>query len=359
MTTDARPPDPPGYYLGDCLGRGTVGPVYRGSQVSTGQPVAVKVLEDASMGGRAQLESTLDGLQHPHLVPMLDADLTAVPPYLVMSLMQGSFATYREQMKRGEVIPERLLLSWLKQLGSALEYLHARGSVHCRLQPRNILLDLEGGARLADAGQGVALAGGLGTWFCMPPEQLESGVPVPGWDVYGLGACFYFLLSGSYPRDHGFSPDPTTYAEVIRRTPLVPVRRHARYLSPRLARALDGCLHHDPTRRFGSIPELLRALRPKSTTGALAWRWAREPAQRGSWRPSWHVARHVVRELGGPALVLGFLLLLLPLAARSSLEVAQVILLLGFLTSRSRLLPRKRGWWALGLAALAFARNLL
>lgn len=368
--SDVRPPDPPGYQLGASLGRGAAGPVYRGTQLSTGQAVAVKLLEHASPQGRAELDRTLEGLQHPHLVTMLDADLAASPAYLVMPLMQGSFVTYRQQLSAKERIPERLLLVWFKQLGSALEYLHGRGVVHGRLHPGNVLLDGEGGARLADAGQGPA----LGTSSASEPPD----------DLYGLGASFLFLLTGQQPAGKVRLP---------------------RYLSPSLAGALQGCL----ARRWQNAGELLAALKPRTGLGldALVWRWARQPSQRPA-EPSqllrWLLAmiaavvcaaalhvvlplalalvlalplvpllarpgatRHLLRELWGPATLVIFLLLTLTSlysalaedAGKPGVFGAQGLLLAAFLSSPSRLLPRRRGKWAAALVALAVVRTLL
>jgi len=384
--SDVRPPDPPGYQLGFSLGRGAAGPVYRGTQLSTGQAVAVKLLEHATPQGRGELDRMLEGLQHPHLVNLLDADLAAAPAYVVMPLMQGSFVTYREQLSPKDRIPERLLLVWLKQLGAGLEYLHGRGHVHCRLHPRNILLDGEGGARLADAGQGLALAGGRGADGCMPPEQAVGGPPSPAWDIYGLGASFHYLLTGRYP--HG-----------------TPVRKLARHISPALARTIDGCLHRDPARRWQSVPDLLAAMKPRAGLGvdALVWRWARQPSSRPS-EPSqvlrWLLSmlagvalaaglraflplplalalalpavpmlarpgatRHLVRELWGPLTMVGFVLLTLtPLYTALAEDVGlpavyltQALLLAAFLSSPSRLLPGQRRKWAGALVVLAVA----
>ena len=113
----------------------------------------------------------------------------------------GSLAA---RLEKGPIpLPEALAL--FKNIVRTLAYVHAHGVRHCDLKPANILLDSLGQPLVADFGQAHLsddAAPALGTFFYMAPEQadLDHKIPDTRWDVYGLGALFYAMLTGQPPR---------------------------------------------------------------------------------------------------------------------------------------------------------------
>lgn len=102
----------------------------------------------------------------------------------------------------GEVIAvaERLL--------EALAFLHERQTIHRSVKPSNLLLDEEGGVRLADLGlvrplsddAGITrTAMTVGTPGSMSPEQVRGGELTPASDLYSLGITPFQLLTGTVP----------------------------------------------------------------------------------------------------------------------------------------------------------------
>lgn len=194
-------PEIPGYQLGDRLGRGAFGEAYRATQVSTGQEVAVKVLLSVSDSFREEVERLSRVSDHPHIVTLVDAQLRHDPPYLVTPLLFGSLVD-EVPTNPGGVDVEKVC-AWFRQLAQALDYIHRRGILHCDVKPANVLIDREGNARLTDFGQAALKEqseGHLGSFWFMPRQQAEGGLPEVRWDLYALGATIYNLLTGVLPR---------------------------------------------------------------------------------------------------------------------------------------------------------------
>ena len=83
-------PEIPGYDLEAVLGTGAFGQVYRGTQKSTGQTVAVKVLFAVSEGLREEIKRLSQVADHPNVVTLVDANLDHDPPFLVTPFLPGS-----------------------------------------------------------------------------------------------------------------------------------------------------------------------------------------------------------------------------------------------------------------------------
>src|SRR5260370_7528282 len=117
---------------------------------------------------------------------------------------QGSLA---RRLEKGP-LPVAEALEIFRQLAEALAYVHAKGVRHCDLKPGNILLNARRRVLIADFGQAhlsTEASPALGTFFYMAPEQadLSRQIPDTRWDVYGLGAILYAMLTGHPPRESG------------------------------------------------------------------------------------------------------------------------------------------------------------
>jgi len=282
------------YMLGDECGQGGTSKVIAGTEVATGRPVAVKVLdrapgEDAFFATNFENEiRILRALAHPHVMPVLDAGLTdAGQAYLVMPLMQGGDLWHvLEAIKAGH---ERILAFWTRrrqrraflQLASAVRHAHRHGIIHRDLKPSNVLFDRHGHVRLSDWG----LAGppgsltfapegshrGLvgdsshavgGTAGYMSPEHVggvgrDIGIRS---DIWSLGAILYELLT-LHPVVNGQTEDEKMVS--TRRGALLDLRVHARLgeIPKALAQVVIRALAHDATDRYATVDDFAAALR--------------------------------------------------------------------------------------------------
>ncbi len=292
-------PELTGYELNYLLGRGSFGEVWAGSQKSTGQSVAVKFFLAGDLSYiRRELDRLREVSRHSAVVGLLDADLDHQPPYFVMPLLVSSLA---EAEAPGPAQAAR----WMGQLAAGLRHSHEKGLLHCDLKPSNAMLDESGMARLVDFGQSRQKGEGVVAWGTlgyMAPEQAAPGnqsSPSVAWDVYGLGATIYRLLTGFCPywseaelKELSSLPLTTRlrrYRQQIQIAPLIPLRKVNPKIDDDLADLVQACLAYDPSRRPSGAAAVLEDLerrrqgypllcrRPWSW-GYLASKWARRPA---------------------------------------------------------------------------------
>ncbi|MGZ4443958.1 MAG: serine/threonine-protein kinase [Nocardioidaceae bacterium] len=192
------------YALKEVIGRGGMADVYRAEDQLLEREIAVKVMRPSADSNQERFQSemrTLAGLDHPHLVTVLDAGFSEQGPYLVMELVEGtSLARHR-----GEQMDPEMVASLGRDLADALAYVHRRGIVHRDIKPGNILLDPTGRVRLtdfgisrvlADAARHTATGTTIGTAAYLAPEQVRGDPVSPAADIYALGLVLLEALTG-------------------------------------------------------------------------------------------------------------------------------------------------------------------
>jgi serine/threonine protein kinase len=198
--------------LGDVLGVGAVGTVYRVVHVQTGQAAALKILLPQVSGEEniarrfAREIEILERLSHPNIVAFYGSGRHEGRLYYVMELVDGG--TLRSLLRRHGPLAwqDAVEIGW--QVCSALQHLHNNGIVHRDLKPSNLFFMKDATVKLGDFG--VALdtaradltATGLtvGTYLYMPPEQIRAERETsPKSDLYALGCLLYEMLTGRPP----------------------------------------------------------------------------------------------------------------------------------------------------------------
>lgn len=297
-----------GYVLTEFLGQGAYAQVWKAWQERTGKWVAVKVYTQQSGVNWLLLQREVERLtrldKHPYVVSVLDADLTAQPPYYVTDLLeQGSLERY---VNPKDPAPVGQAIEWMRQIAEAMEYVHGKGTLHCDLKPGNVLLDEQGHARVADFGQARILSdagAALGTLFYMPPEQArlpgEGVQPDVKWDIYGLGATTYAILTGRAPYQESLRERMETsanlterlkvYREMGQAAPPARVRDvRGKEIDPDLEAILGRCLETDPARRYGAMNAVLSDLRARDQNRPVS-----PLAHRRGYRAKKYVTRHL------------------------------------------------------------------
>ena len=257
-----------GYELGERIGSGGFGVVYRAVQPVVEREVAVKIIlpefaNDPEFIRRFESEARLVArLEHPHIVPLYDYWREPDAAYLVMRLLRGG--SLRELLQPGPLAPDACL-HMLDQIGVALHAAHRFGVIHRDLKPANILLDEDHNAYLADFGIAKNLgspelddqtqAGALlGSPAYASPEQIRSEGVRPQSDIYCLGVLVFEMLTGRTPY-HG--PTPIDYITQHLTQPLPPVQS----ANPALPAGLDGVLQRatakEPARRYPDVLSML------------------------------------------------------------------------------------------------------
>lgn len=200
------------FELGDRLGVGGMGIVYRAVYTKTGTPVAIKVLspdlsDDAQLQARFEREiAILKKLQHPNIVKYYGGGKFGAQRFYAMELVQGG--ALERLLKEKRQLPWEQVVEFGMQIAKALEHAHAAGVVHRDLKPANLLLTPEGTLKLTDFGiardtQATALTAAgrtVGTYAYMAPEQIRGKPPVDRkTDLYALGCVLFEMLAGETP----------------------------------------------------------------------------------------------------------------------------------------------------------------
>jgi serine/threonine protein kinase, bacterial len=201
------------FVLGDLLGRGGMGIVYRAREVSLDRDVALKVLAfdpilNPDAYARFEREAKLAArLDHPHIVPIFSVGQRAGVAFYTMRLVKGG--SVEQLVTPGTGLEFDRALSILRDVAAALDYAHANGVVHRDIKPANILIGDSGHAMVADfgiarafggdAGATATATGVVGSPAYMSPEQWR-GEKVDGRaDQYALGVLAFELLTGRRP----------------------------------------------------------------------------------------------------------------------------------------------------------------
>jgi eukaryotic-like serine/threonine-protein kinase len=256
------------------LGRGGMATVYLARDRRHARLVAVKVLRPelaAMLGGDRFLQEIriTAGLQHPHILPLLDSGISAAPEFLyyVMPYVEGE--SLRARLERERQLPLEEAVRYAGEVADALGYAHARGIVHRDIKPENILLS-SGHAVIADFGiaRAVSEAGAgrftqpglaVGTPAYMSPEQAAGEQEIDGRsDLYSLGSVLYEMLAGRPPFQ-----GPTAQALLARlftETP-APLRTLRDAVPTAVEQAVKRALAREPGARFATGGEMAGALR--------------------------------------------------------------------------------------------------
>ena len=192
-------------------------------------------------------------MSHPHLVPVLAAQLNEPPYYLAMPLLEGR--SLAEQLAaRGQL--ELPLAFWIaRQIAEALAALHQAGWSHGDVKPSNIVVSPHGHATLidlafarhADEKQSITERPLVGTIHYIAPEVLFSalGGDTPS-DIYSLGVTLFEMLTGRLPFD---SDEIAELANQHRQELPGNLRVAVPHLPTRAARLAQQMLAKEPLRR--------------------------------------------------------------------------------------------------------------
>ncbi|KAJ2403970.1 Protein kinase of the Mitotic Exit Network [Coemansia sp. RSA 2526] len=198
------------YQLGNCIGRGQFGSVYRALDLETGEMVAVKQISLAgqdtdNLDDVMQEVELLKSLSNPRIVRYYGFVKTDAHLNLVMEFVEnGSLSA---TLKSFGAFPERLVLAYAVKIIEGLMYLHARDVVHCDLKACNILTTKNGNTKLTDFGVSLNLklrrpddaSVVAGTPYWMAPEIIQLEGACTASDIWSLGCTVIELLTGKPP----------------------------------------------------------------------------------------------------------------------------------------------------------------
>ncbi|KAJ1978346.1 Protein kinase of the Mitotic Exit Network [Dimargaris xerosporica] len=286
------------YQLGDCIGKGAFGTVYRGLNLENGQVVAVKQIplrsvprasaHPAAAGAPADATlhrapdsssqslssclaeiTLLKKLQHNNIVQYLG--FVQTNEYLYQILEYCENGSLRSIYKRFGKFPENLIAVYLRQVLLGLNYLHNQGIIHRDIKGANVLTTKTGQVKLADFGistlmgeetsvltavSTLSLAShaakasdkserhqSVGSPYWMAPEVIELSGATTASDIWSLGCTIIELLQAEPPYGQ-LSTMAALFRMVQDDHPPWPAT-----ISPRVAHFLRQCFHKQPHQR--------------------------------------------------------------------------------------------------------------
>ncbi len=148
------------YRLERELGRGGMATVYLAEDLKHHRKVAIKVLRPelaAVIGAERFVREirTVAGLQHPHILGLIDSGEVQGTAYYVMPFVEGE--SLRDRLVREKQLPIPDAVRIASEVASALDYAHRHGVIHRDIKPENILLH-DGQALVADFGIALAVS---------------------------------------------------------------------------------------------------------------------------------------------------------------------------------------------------------
>ncbi len=195
------------------LGQGSMGSVFRGTDLRGGGPVAIKILapehcRKPRVLARFEREAEkMTALRHPNLVRFLGHGRRGALPYTVMEYLDG--LTLGGLLAReGGALPLAEVLALVRPLSAGLTFLHEHGLVHRDVKPQNVIVGSGGRVTLLDLGvvrdqakPGLTRPGAMvGTPYYMSPEQILGAEDIDQrTDVYAVAAMTFELLTGHPP----------------------------------------------------------------------------------------------------------------------------------------------------------------
>jgi serine/threonine-protein kinase len=300
------------YRLGELLGRGGMGEVYKATHTMLARAAAIKLIRPEALGAGnsdgAQLAvrrftreaEAAANLRSPHTVEVYDFGVTDDQTlYFVMEMLEGM--DLETLIRQNGPLPAARVIHLMRQVCESLGEAHAKGLVHRDIKPANIHVGQVGleydFVKVLDFGlvkevkrpnatdtrltvEGMT----VGTPTYMAPELALDEAFDGRADLYALGCVTYFLLTGQVV----FESDNVMRLMVrhIEEKPVPPSRRTDRQIPPLLDDIVLACLAKDPAARPPSAAVVSRALaaaeadiEPWTQEQAAAWWRARGRAE--------------------------------------------------------------------------------
>ncbi|MBO4213420.1 MAG: Stk1 family PASTA domain-containing Ser/Thr kinase [Lachnospiraceae bacterium] len=256
------------YKILNKIGAGGMSDVYKAIDTLIERDVAIKVLkpeysEDVNFLTKFHTEAKAAGvLQNPNIVNVYDVGSENKLHYIVMEYVEGiTLKTYIEKCER---ISVKESLAIAIQVANGIRAAHNKGIIHRDIKPQNIMVSIDGKAKVTDFGIARATTSNtissdvMGSVHYTSPEQARNGFVDAKSDIYSFGIVMYEMVTGRVPFDGDSAVSVALQhlqEEIIRPSAYVDD------LPISLEKIILKCTQKSPDRRYHSMDELLEDLK--------------------------------------------------------------------------------------------------
>jgi predicted Ser/Thr protein kinase len=238
------------------LGKGGMGEVYRATDLTLGQSVALKFLPESAAASERLLERfqgevrVARQVSHPNVCRVYDIGEVEGLPFISMEYVDGEdLASLLQRIGR---LPADKAVQVARKICAGLAAAHDKGVIHRDLKPHNIMMNKRGEVLIMDFGL-AAIADQIsgqearhGTPAYMAPEQLKGTEVSIRSDIYSLGLVLYELFTGRRPYEAASIPHLLDLQESAQLTSMSSI---AADIDPAVEKAIRRCLDPDPGKR--------------------------------------------------------------------------------------------------------------
>jgi len=281
------------YRIEGVAARSGMASIFRGTDLHTGRPVAIKVPHpemesDPVFSDRFRREHEIGReLDHPGVTKVMPAS-GGSQGYMVMEWAEGR--PLRELLREQTKLPPERVARIILRILAALDYVHGQGIVHRDLKPENIMIDADDRIKLIDFGIAAKagarrltlskLTHAIGTPDYISPEQVKGNPGDERSDVYAVGVMLYEMLTRKTPftgRDASLVMNDRLLNNPI------PPREIDPSISPQLQEVVYRALERDPARRYARAGEFAWDLEHQNQVEVTErpelrdWKWHRTP----------------------------------------------------------------------------------
>ncbi len=254
------------YRIAGLLGRGGMGEVYRATDLTLGQAVALKFLPEITASDDRALARFYNEVRiarqvtHPNVCRVYDVGVAEGLHYISMEFVDGE--DLNSLLRRIGRLPVDKAVETARKLCAGLSAAHEKGVLHRDLKPANVMIDGRGQVIIMDFGL-AGLAEQLqsdvrsGTPAYMSPEQLAGTEVTVRSDIYALGLLLYEIFTGKRAFE---AASLMELMQMQERAAPAGISTVVRDLDPSAERIIMRCLQPDPRQRPGSAMAVASAL---------------------------------------------------------------------------------------------------
>ncbi len=256
------------YEILEQIGSGGMSDVYKAKCHKLNRLVAIKVLKaefcaDAGFVASFKMEAqAAAGLSHPNIVNVFDVVDQGELHYIVMELIEG--ITLKNYIAKKGKLDNKEAIGIGIQIAQGMMAAHESHIIHRDIKPQNIIISMDGKAKVADFGIAKAVSmqaknsDVIGSVQYISPEQASGSISDARSDIYSFGITLYEMATGIVPFDGN---DATAVALAHLEEEIAPPSRFNRQIAPGLEAIILKCTKKHPEDRYGSAAEVINELR--------------------------------------------------------------------------------------------------